>query len=185
MSNNLEEYNFPIQRNYDDETWDEVRTKFQNLVPSIMIDSDMTSSDIKMTISKIDRLLPIALMINSYIKTDFENIENKHKSLLKSLIYENKIRSRRSDNHKRFTDSEAEGRAYKVLREGEKKKVSTGPGEEDYKIVLKNPNQPTVETLRETYNERYNFMYSIVASLRSKKDMLITYGSMIKMESDI
>lgn len=179
------EVRYPIRRTYTKEQWEIIRKRFQKDIPGIMLDSDMTSADIKMTIGKIDELLPTALMINSYIKTDFENIENKFDSLKKSLTYDNKIGSRRSDHHKNFTDAEAKGLAYKELREGKKVKVSTGPGEDEYEIRRERPNEPTIEELRALYNERYNFMYAIVASLRSKKEVLVTYGSMLKMESQI
>ncbi|OQY10686.1 MAG: hypothetical protein B6I28_00400 [Fusobacteriia bacterium 4572_132] len=184
MSYNKEDYEFKIERNYSEEEWEVIRKQFQNVLPSIMIDSDMTTADIKFTIAKISSLLPTALMINSYIKTDFENIENKHKSLLKSLTYDAKMASAKAAGMKTYTDSEATGKAHKVLREGKMKKIKTDENKKGYKMVRVD-NGPTVEQLREMYTERYNFMYSVVESLRTKKDLLVTYGSMLKMESAI
>ncbi|OQY06683.1 MAG: hypothetical protein B6I28_06120 [Fusobacteriia bacterium 4572_132] len=184
MSFNKEDYEFKIERNYNRADWEVVRKKFQDLIPSIIINPDMTTSDIKFTIAKISELLPIALMINSYVKTDFENIENKHKSLLKSLTSDAKISSAKTAGMKTYTDSEATGEAYKILREGKKKKVKTTENEKGYKMVRVSKG-PTVEELRRIYTERYNFMYSVVESLKTKKDLLVTYGSMLKMESTI
>ena len=177
MSFNKEDYEFKIERNYNRADWEVVRKKFQDLIPSIIINPDMTTSDIKFTIAKISELLPIALMINSYVKTDFENIENKHKSLLKSLTSDAKISSAKTAGMKTYTDSEATG-------EGKKKKVKTTENEKGYKMVRVSKG-PTVEELRRIYTERYNFMYSVVESLKTKKDLLVTYGSMLKMESTI
>lgn len=163
-----------VKKTYNETDWNQKEDYYIKESQLIVIPTDAMPRNIMQTASKIDALLSEALADKAFLRAKYEAQEQKVKLLERQLFIDLKLNTppAYAKSGLKLTADEMKGIVTKQISDDRPTYPDGKVGRNQYEILL-------------IYQKRSYFIDSVIDLLKSKKEILITICSMMKIENDL